>query len=86
MTPKEKARELLDKFLDITPVDYSHDDTVEQTNQKAIADFKLCKQCALIAMEEAEKSEYNVLTKFGFVAPNYTSDYWQSVKSEIEKL
>jgi hypothetical protein len=44
------------------------------------------KQCALIAAEEAEKSEYNVLIKFGFVTENYKSDYWQEVKYEIEKL
>jgi hypothetical protein len=44
------------------------------------------KQCALIAVDEAENSEYNVLKKFGFVTENYTSDYWQWVKDEIEKL
>jgi hypothetical protein len=53
---------------------------------KLTNDSRIAKQCALIAVEEAEKSEYNVLIKFGFVTENYKSDYWQEVKQEIQKL
>lgn len=68
--PTEKARELVYKYFNLT-------DHMQ---------FEEAKQCALINVEEVEKSEYNVLTKFGFVTENYTSDYWQEVKQEIENL
>jgi hypothetical protein len=37
MTPKEKAKELADKFLQYTPVEY---------------EYEYAKQCALIAVDE----------------------------------
>jgi hypothetical protein len=43
-------------------------------------DIQNHKEGALIAADEAEKAEYNVLTKFGFVTEKYTSDYWKEVK------
>ena len=46
----------------------------------------IAKQCALIAVDEAEKSEYNVLVKFLLVDVNFTTEYWEEVKQEIEKL
>jgi hypothetical protein len=70
---KEKAKELVDKMY------------ATQGPENGITEDE-AKQCALIAVEEAEKSEYNVLIKFGFVTENYKSDYWQEVKQEIEKL
>jgi hypothetical protein len=72
MTPKEKAKHLYENYRVKC---FGH-----------IAYKSITKQCALIAVEEAEKSEYNVLIKFGFVTENYKSDYWQEVKNEIEKL
>jgi hypothetical protein len=70
MTPKEKAKELVDKM-------YQHQwrkDTIE---------FRNAKQCALIAVEEILNthllSEKNIL---GI----HPVDYWQEVKQEIEKL
>jgi len=44
------------------------------------------KRCALIAVDEAIEAEKNVLVKFKFVNEDYKSDYWESVKTEIEKL
>ena len=44
------------------------------------------KQCALIAADEAQKAEYNVLIKFGLATNDYTSDFWQQVKNDIEKI
>ena len=72
MSPKEKAKELYEKYEFVYIQNYTSKHEV--------------KQCCLIAVEEAEKSEYNVLTKFGFVTENYTSDYWQLVKDEIERI
>ena len=71
MTAKEKAKELLSAMAWVCR---------DNGNYPNVA-----KQCAKIAVEEAEKSEYNVLEKFGFVTKNYTSDYWQEVKKELEK-
>ena len=80
MTPQEKANDLVQKYLlEVRGADrYNYN--LEEMN------VFIAKQCAKIAVEEAEKSEYNVLTKFGFVTENYTSDYWQLVKDGIERL
>ena len=75
MTPKEKAKEMYCKYADALNI---------RDLQTTANPF--VKQCALIAVDEAEKSEYNVLVKFGFVTENYKSDYWQLVKDEIELL
>lgn len=70
MTPKEKAQELVLKFLRID------NNTPEWFNTH------IAKQCALIAVDEILKSHYKPFT--GVVPSVY--DYWQGVKQEIEKL
>ena len=82
MTPKEKAEQLVNYFMDITPVDYSINDSAKEVNKKALDDLRLCKQCAFIAVDEI------------FFALKYNLDgatsgsvkYWNEVKKEIEKL
>jgi hypothetical protein len=74
MTPKEKAKEIVEDFNNNVSTHYTN---MSRTSSK---------QCALIAVKIAEKSEYNVLIKFGLVTENYKSDYWQEVKKEIEIL
>jgi len=45
---------------------------------------KYCaKQCALIAVDELEKQEATLLN---YNSESYSSEYWQEVKQEIEKL
>ena len=78
MTPKEKAFELFNKYLKILG-GINSTDWVYFYGEEA-------KQCALIAVDEAEKYEYNVLAKFLLVDVNFTTEYWQEVKTEIEKL
>jgi hypothetical protein len=63
MTPKEKAIELVDSYFTII------DGQVE---------FKLIKQCALIAVDEIIKTMH---PEFGDPI-----EYWQEVKQEIENL
>jgi len=77
MTPAEKAKELIDKFLlEITGVDrYSYN--VDSMNVFS------AKQCALIAVDEIIK-EYGTYYKVE-VDGKYVS-YWKEVKQEIEKL
>jgi hypothetical protein len=72
MTPKEKAEELFDKFM--KPIDELH---------KYPMCFSTAKQCALIAVDELEKQEAKLL---GYNPDRYSSEYWQEVKQEIEKL
>ena len=65
MTPKEKAIELYDKM-------YWH--------FRTIADSDICKQCALIAVDE-------ILNNNKILFEDVLNDYyWQDVKQEIEKL
>ena len=64
MTPKEKAKELFDKM-------YWH--------FRTLADTDICKQCALIAVEE-------LIKETSFEVPNIRQRYWQEVKQEIEQL
>lgn len=70
MTPKEKAKELRDKFYDQRDYVMIGD---EFANERA-------RQCALIAVEEI----MDVLWDNG-TSSNYYK-YWQEVKQEIERL
>ena len=66
MTPKEKAKELINRYYSIT------------------GPFTEAKQCALIAVDELELHEAVLLgyeTDYG-----YSSEYWQEVKQEINRL
>jgi len=70
MTPKEKAKELCDKYATYV-VMWTGGIEVENQN---------CKQCALIAVDEIIKSLDDVLH------PNPFGQYWNKVKQEIENL
>jgi hypothetical protein len=76
MTPKEKAIELVNKYLCIDEI-YNVDlfcDECGMSNDAA-------KYCALIAVDELiiEKNKWEN-------GSFYTSKYWDYVKQEIEKL
>lgn len=82
MTPKEKAEELIDKFLDDKFIGL----ILEETEAK---------QCALIAVDEiheALKQTFHQVHKKTDMTPDlYLSEsiavhYYQEVKKEIEKL
>jgi len=81
MTPKEKAKELVDKFKIYADDNYA-DDTNPYYGQilanKRIVLHNSAKQCALIAVDELinDRLNSNIL---------YPS-YWQEVKQEIELL
>jgi hypothetical protein len=72
MTPKEKAKELYDKFYMAIPSD-----------EMGLCD-EAAKQCALIAVDEIIDSEpqYEWSNDY-WKNPN---DFWQEVKREIENL
>ena len=70
MTPKEKAKELVDKFINI------------DSDSEMFDGFKMTlfysQRCALIAVNEILKAVISIADK--------KYDYWQEVKQEIEKL
>jgi hypothetical protein len=70
MTPKEKARELVENYAEtIKPIEFGV--ILER-------DWKSAKQCALIAVDEILKEHYPQDIK--------RCDYFMEVKQEIEKL
>jgi hypothetical protein len=79
MTPKEKAKELVEKYLRTYPIYDNPSVVISYTYNEA-------KQCALIAVDEILKRTRSVDT----MPPNYqkidenTKEYWQEVKQEIE--
>mgnify|MGYP007049626331 CR=1 FL=1 len=82
MTPKEKAKELVDKFrLHVLEKDF-FGDSVEHDNAK---------QCALIAVDEmlnnGNLESQLIQAKYRGKEPySFELEYWQEVKQEIEKL
>jgi len=75
MTPQEKAKELIIKFLKLT----SKHEGLETAGLGAIT---VAKQCALIAVDEIIEQN-NIWIKH---TGKGTNNYWQEVKTEIEKL
>ena len=70
MTPKEKAKELVDKYI-------PHIAGADRYNTTlGIWDKSISKNCALIAVEEV----------LDILDENHNIKYWLEVKQEIEKL
>ena len=75
MTPKDKAIELYNKFLNPSGDTYLY----------GMLEHESAKECALIAVDEILKLENN--NGYYFDGTNVTSiSFWQEVKQEIEKL
>lgn len=77
MTPKEKAKELIDKF-------YNHTFNVEKDTED---NFESAKQCALVTIDEM--LQIQSITMYPVIEDNYIYghiDYWQKVKQELNKL
>jgi predicted Zn-dependent protease len=73
MTPKEKAKELVDKLYQTTPNEAWYNPPLGSLSIEYKA-WEQAKQCALIAVDEILSIQ---VVKNG---------YWQEVKAEIEKL
>ena len=85
MTPKEKAKELVDKF---------HMKVLDRDGTSAMNGFEV-KQCALIAVDEILNSNPHIYIEKGgsdcrgdwsYKEAQSNQLYWQEVKREIEKL
>jgi hypothetical protein len=73
MTPKEKAEELVDKFMD-------YSDSRFNVNND-LSPLYTAKQCALIAVDEI----FEALDEHHWQNRNVT-EYYREVKHELEKL
>ena len=71
MTAKEKAKELLKRFMSI------EDSKSEFIKGSVLLTSTEAKQCALICVDEILKAMY---------VENRGNPYWNEVKQEIEKL
>lgn len=72
MTPKEKSKELVEKYADSLPSVFYN--VVESKN------YHSAKRCALIAVNEILNNDY---PQFEFESD---VKYWEEVKQEIKKL
>ena len=72
MTPKEKAKELVNKFYPNVQWKLGQEDCLNRA-----------KKCALIAVDEILFSNNTI---FETNIPHECWKYWQEVKQEIEKL
>ena len=80
MTPRRKAEELVDKYLN-QDIHFPYIDSEDgQCIGAGYMTHNSAKRCALIAVDEILNNENGTL--------DYESDieYWQQVKQEIEKL
>jgi len=77
MTPKQKAKELVNRFL-------PHSQDTEHKENNNIWEEKVTEaiQCALICVDEIIEANPMDFT----VGINCDKVYWQEVKQEIEKL
>jgi hypothetical protein len=78
MTPEEKAKELVNKFIPHTRVFHEvlgWEDYIDSA-----------KKCALIAVDELIKSHYLLTTTHDIKPSMRCKSYWNIVKHEIEKL
>jgi len=81
MTPKEKAKELVDKFYQRFPLKMDVITTRGDLSWEYDS-WNEAKQCALIAVDEIIKE----VDWHDFETPNKVLNYWVEVKQEIKKL
>jgi hypothetical protein len=77
MTPKEKAKELVDSFYQLFPLDKDVNTTDGELNWK-YNDWNQSKKAALIAVDEIYNS--------GLLMMVDDEQYWYDVKQEIQLL
>lgn len=78
MTPKDKAKKLVEKFMSI------------DSDSEKFDGFKMktfyAQRCALIAVEEIYKTNL-IFGRYEYEEnPEFFYSYWEEVKQEIEKL
>ena len=79
---EEKARELVDKFYKKQVEILNKNGTTELDS----VECDIAKQCALIAVDEILKASTIKQSEHDKCKFVYIDEYWQQVKTEIEKL
>jgi len=79
MTPKEKAKELVDRFVKLT---YS----VNKFNYITELEYEVSKQCALICVDEILLMAKNDFWRMSDIYLVNKTIYWEQVKQEINNL
>jgi len=74
MTPKEKAIELVEKYIDL------QDENLKE------CDYRFSKLCALIAIDEIINLDFNIKCDASERCVSYIITFYENVKIEIEKL
>ena len=86
MTPKEKAEDLVSRFIIYTNL-FNPDNPNNNGWEK---DIDSAKQCALIAVDEIMESNADFAFSLNMWGDNQSyvdcENYWNEVKTEIEKL
>ena len=78
MTPREKARELIDKM-------YYCQRYVDGENYIPLEAYKRAKQCTLIAVNEIINTDCLIDEDVYVMTPSYIQ-HWQEVKKELNNL
>jgi hypothetical protein len=79
MTPKEEAKELVDKFCEYSHTDFNYSRGGFQIDTQ----IQNAKQCALIAVDEVIS---NIEQSVSMDVISARIKYWEQVKTEIQKL
>lgn len=82
MTPKEKATKLVDAFYNQLPLERYVTTSDGELSWEYIS-WNNSKECAIISVNEIINLNYNLLEYYGNLS---STEYWQEVKKEIEKL
>jgi len=85
MTPKEKAKELVDKFYQRLPLKMDVI-TIRGGLSWEYDSWNEAKQCALIAVDEILNYDIKAKSEAQFVIQKRIEDYWNEVKQEIKNL
>jgi len=92
MTPKEKAKDLYDKFIDATIAYDSGDHTAEGIKESIMTMVRSAKNCSLIAVDEILELKLirpqleSVVNGMIQYTNNPKFQYWLDVKEEIKNL
>ena len=85
MTPKEKANELIEKYIDL-PINFPYIDTVDDLCiGSGYMTYYSAVKCAIIAVDEIFDTLKKIPVEYYEIIYMQTY-YWQSVKTELEIL
>lgn len=86
MTPKEKSKELVDKFYQTTPNEAWYNPPIGSITSDKYSAWEQAKECALIAVDEILTSKQTAYPNQIIELGQVFYSYWIEVKTEIGKL